>query len=113
MMFFSSIKIIYRLESKRMSNIYLKVTRGKRDVDTQNFNFLNLKSSCPGQFLGSSNSRRSHRIFYLRFQSKNMCGFSIYYLNFGRKYDNGTIDKYLPSHLTPCPPPPLPQPSCS
>ena len=32
---------------------------------TQNFDFLILKSSLPGQFLGSSDSRRYHSIFKL------------------------------------------------
>ena len=65
-MFFSSIKEIDRLVkeinwllSKVMSNIYLKVTIEKK-WHIQNFDFLNLKSSSPAQFLGSSNSRR-HR----------------------------------------------------
>ena len=59
-MFFSLIKEINRLLqkinrllSKGMSNIYLEVTIKKKQ-DTQNFDFLSLKSSSPGQFLGSS-----------------------------------------------------------
>ena len=40
--------------SKGVSNIYLKVTIEKK-WHTQNFIFLSLKSSSPGQFLGSSN----------------------------------------------------------
>ena len=59
-MFFSLIKEINRLLqkinrllSKGMSNIYLEVTIKKKQ-GTQNFDFLSLKSSSPGQFLGSS-----------------------------------------------------------
>ena len=55
-MFFSSIKEINRLISKGMSNIYLKVTIEK-NWHFQNFDFLNLKNSSPGKFLGSYNSR--------------------------------------------------------
>ena len=55
-MFFSSIKEIDRLISKGMSNIYLKVTI-KKNWHFQNFDFLNLKNSSPGKFLGSYNSR--------------------------------------------------------
>ena len=47
------------LLSKRMSNIYLKVTIEKK-WHTQNFNFINLKSLSTGQFLRSSNSCRYH-----------------------------------------------------
>ena len=41
-----------------MSNIYLKVTIEKSDADTQNFNFLSLKSLPLSQFLENSNSHR-------------------------------------------------------
>ena len=65
-MCFNSIKEINRLRieinkllSKGMSNIYLKVTIEKK-WRTQNFDFLNLKSSSPDKFLRSSNSRRYH-----------------------------------------------------
>ena len=47
-----------------MSNTYLKVTIEKK-WRTQNFDFLSLKSLSPGQFLGSSNSRRYDLIFKL------------------------------------------------
>ena len=47
-------KEIDRLLSKRMSNIYLKVTIEK------NFGFLSLKNLSPGQFLASSSSERYH-----------------------------------------------------
>ena len=63
-MFFNSIKEVNRLRkeingllSKEMSNIYLKVTIEKK-WRTQNFDFKSLKSSSPGKFLRSSNSRR-------------------------------------------------------
>ena len=83
-MFFNSIKEINRfrkeinrLLSKGMSNIYLKVTIGKK-WSTPNFDFISLKSSFPGQFLGSSNSRRYHWILKLLFAgNKIVCGFSI------------------------------------
>ena len=52
-------KEINRLLSKRMSNIYLKVTTEK-NRRFQNLDFLSLKNLSPGQFSGSSNSRRSH-----------------------------------------------------
>ena len=42
-------KEIYRLLSKGISNIYLKVTIEKK-WRTQNFDFLNLKSSSSGEF---------------------------------------------------------------
>ena len=65
-MFFNSIKEINRLRkeinrllNKGMSNIYLKVTIEKI-WRSQNFDFLGLKNLSPGQFLGSSNSRRYH-----------------------------------------------------
>ena len=50
-------KKINSLSSKGISNIYLKVTIEKNWA-SQNFNFKSLKSSPPGQCLGSSNSRR-------------------------------------------------------
>ena len=50
---------MYRLVSKGMSNIYFKVTTEK-NWRSQNLNFLSLKNSSPGQFLGSSNSCRYH-----------------------------------------------------
>ena len=57
-MFLNSIKEIKRLRkemllSKRMSNIYVKVTIEK-NWRSQNFNFLSLK------YLSSGNSRRYH-----------------------------------------------------
>ena len=42
--------------SKRMSNIYWKVTIEK-NRRSQNFDFLSLKNLSPGTFLGNSNSR--------------------------------------------------------
>ena len=70
-MFFASVKEInrlwkeiYGLLSKGISNIYLKVTIEKK-WRTQNFDFLNLKSSSSGEFLASSNSRRYHWILKL------------------------------------------------
>ena len=41
-----------------------KVTIDK-EWHTPNFDFLCVKSSSPGQFLGNSNLRRCHRIFKL------------------------------------------------
>ena len=65
-MFFSSIKRIDRLLKeinkllcKGMSNIYLKGTI-KKNCCSQNFDFQSLKSSPPGQPLGSPNSRGCH-----------------------------------------------------
>ena len=59
--FLSSIKEINRLISKRMSNIYLKVTTEK------NWRFQNLgsKNSSPGDFLGTSNSSRYNWILQI------------------------------------------------
>ena len=54
---FSSIKEINSIFNKGMSNIYLEVSIEKK-WRTQNFGFLNLESSSPGQFLGSFNSRK-------------------------------------------------------
>ena len=51
-----------RLLSKGMSNINLKVTIEK-NWRSQNFDLLTLKNLSPGQFLGSSNSRRYHLNF--------------------------------------------------
>ena len=53
------LKKINRFLGKRIPNIYLKVTT-KKKWRTQNFIFLSLKSSSPGQFLRSSNSRKYH-----------------------------------------------------
>ena len=58
-MFFTSIKQINRLLSKGMPDIFLKVTTEKNGR-SQNFDFLKLKYLSPGQFLGTSNSRRYH-----------------------------------------------------
>ena len=44
-----------------MSNIYLKVTVGKK-THAQIFDFLSSKSTSLGQFFGSSNSHRYHWI---------------------------------------------------
>ena len=61
---FSSVKELNTLSKeknklliKRMLNIYLKVTIEK-NWHTQNFEFLSIKSSSPGQFLRSTNWRR-------------------------------------------------------
>ena len=51
-------KEINRLLSIAMSNIYLKVTIEKKWC-SQSFDFKSLKSSFPGQVLGSSNSQIS------------------------------------------------------
>ena len=45
-------KEMERLLNKRISNIYLKVTKK---------NWLNFRNLSPGQFLGSSNSRRHQK----------------------------------------------------
>ena len=55
-MFFSSFKGINRLINK-MLNICLKITIEKNQR-FQNVDFLNSKNLSPGQFMGSSNSRR-------------------------------------------------------
>ena len=47
-----------------MSNVCLEVTIGK-NWHTQNFNFLSLKSLCPGKLLESSNSYIYHWVFKL------------------------------------------------
>ena len=71
-MFFTSIKEINnlrkeisRLSSKGISNIYLIVTVEK-NRHSQNFDFLSLNNLSPGQFLGSSNSRRYHWRFKVK-----------------------------------------------
>ena len=63
-MFFSSVKEINRLISRGMPNMYLKVTI------EQNWRFLSLKNSSPGQFLVSFNPR-SHWILELLITSWN------------------------------------------
>ena len=50
-------KEINRLLSKRIPNIYLKVT-AEKNWHSENFDFISLKNLLPGQCLGSSNSRR-------------------------------------------------------
>ena len=57
-------KKINKLLSKEMSNIYLKVTIEKKRW-AQVFDFICLKYSPAGKFMGSSNSRRYHWIFKL------------------------------------------------
>ena len=47
-----------------MSNIDAKITIEEK-WRTQNFDFKSLKSSFPGQFLGSSNTQRYHLVFKL------------------------------------------------
>ena len=97
-MFFNSAKEINRLRkeinrllSKRMSNIYLKVTIEKK-LCTQNFDFLSLKSTSPGQFLGSSNSRKYHSVFKLLVATSKSgiweqnCVWLFYYFYFERNY---------------------------
>ena len=63
-MFFNSIKKINRLRkeinrllSKGMTNIYFEVI-----IETSKLRFSGFKIFSPGQFLGSSNSRRYHWI---------------------------------------------------
>ena len=63
-MFFSLIKEINKITNNGISNIYLKVNIEK-NRRSENFTFLNLKNLFPGQFLGSSNSRRYHCILKL------------------------------------------------
>ena len=87
-MFFNSVKKINRLRKeikrllgKGMPNIYLKVFIEKKRR-TRNFNFKSLKNSSPGQFLGTSNSRR-YQLLQLknqRSESKTVCGFSIIFI---------------------------------
>ena len=90
-MFFSSIKEINRLISKRMSNIYLKVTIEK-NWHSENFDFLSLKSSSPVEFLRSSNSRRYQWIFKLLVAIKKSevweqnCVRLFFYFDFERNY---------------------------
>ena len=63
-MIFSLIAEINKLISKGMSNIYWKVTIEK-NWRSQNFDFLSLKNSSPGQFLESSDSCKYHWILKL------------------------------------------------
>ena len=91
-MFFSSIKEINRWISKGMPNIYFKVTIDK-NWRSENFDFLSLKNSSPGQFLGSSTSRRYHWILKLLVATKNSEVWEqnyvwlFYQFNFERNYD--------------------------
>ena len=59
-----------------MSNIYLKVTIEK-NCRTQNFYFLSLKGSSPGQFLGSSNWFFKLHVTTREVWSKTVCSFFI------------------------------------
>ena len=74
-----------------MSSIYLKVTIEK-NRRSQSFDFLTLKNSSPGQFLGSSNSHRSHYISKLLVETegsdvKEQNGLWLfYYFYFKRNY---------------------------
>ena len=67
-----SLKDINRVLSKGMLNIYVKFILGKSR--TENFNFLNLKNSSPGQFFGSSNSRRYgiFKLFVITSESRGL-----------------------------------------
>ena len=90
-MFFSSIKEINRLISKRMSDVYLKVTIEKK-WHTQNFNFLSLESSSPHQFLGASTHADVIEFSNFLLQFKNQRSGSknewlFYYFNFEGNYD--------------------------
>ena len=75
-----------------MSNICFKITLEK-NWPFQNFDFANLKNCSPGQFLGSSNSRRYHWMSKLLvatyklevWEQKGVWVF--YYFNFERIYD--------------------------
>ena len=90
-MFFNSIKWANKLRkkikrplSKQMKIVNLKVTIEKK-WPNQIFDFLSLKSSSPGQFLGSSKSRKYHRIFKSDFKnqrsgSETVRGFSIIFI---------------------------------
>ena len=73
-----------------MSNIYLDGTTEK-NWRSQNFDFLSLKSSSPGQFVASSNSRRNHWILKLLVEKSEVweqnCVWFFYYFNFERNYD--------------------------
>ena len=74
-----------------MSNINLKGFIEKK-WRTQNFDFIGLESSFPGQFLGSSNSRRYHWIFkLLATQEPKVWGqnsvWLFYYFYFERNYE--------------------------
>ena len=66
-----------------MSNIYLKGTT-KKNWRSQNFDFVSLRNSSPGQFWGAPTQADIivFSIFLLQIQnqmsgSKNVCGFSI------------------------------------
>ena len=59
-----------------MSNIYFKVTIEKK-WHIQNFNFLNFKSSSPGQFLESFWGNFCLQLKNQRSGSKTVCGFYI------------------------------------
>ena len=61
-----------------MSYIYLKVTIEK-NWRSQNFDFLSLKNSSPGQILGSSTSCRYHWILKLN-SHRSVCGFSMIFV---------------------------------
>ena len=63
-MFFNSTEEIKRLMSKGMSSVNLEVTIEK-NWRPQNFDFLSLKNSSPGQFSGRSNSGRYHWVLIL------------------------------------------------
>ena len=89
------LKEINRLLSKIMLNIYRPGSYywETSDIYTQNFAFLSLKSSSPGQFLRSSNSRRYHwilKLFVATYKSEiweQNC-VCLYYFYFERNYDN-------------------------
>ena len=80
------------LLNKGMSNIYLKVSIEKTRA-SQNFDFKSLKSSPPGQCLGSSNSRRYNWILKIVVATwkSEVCEqnyeWFFYYFYFQRNYD--------------------------
>ena len=88
-----------------MSDIYVKLLLRKSNVDTENVNFLSLKSLSLGQFWGAPTHTDiiefSNFLLQLknqRSESKTVSGFSAYYSNFEMNYDVTTINKCL-SHL--------------
>ena len=95
-------KEINRLLNKGMSNINLKVTIGKNWL-SQNFYCKSLRSSSPGQFLGSSNSRRYSWILKLLLGTEisDVCEqnrqWLFYYFYFERNY--GVLKSKSPCFL--------------
>ena len=106
-MFFCSIKETNRLITKRMSNIYLKVTIEEKWCRYSKLQFSKFKNFVSRSVFGKLNSHRYHRIFKFLVATQESdvwekhCVWLFYLLfQFERNYDVGITNKELSLHLT-------------